>query len=207
MRGSVKKCGNSWMFVVDIGVDPLGKRKQKRRKGFRDEEEARSALTCYLENEWKIDQDALKIRKKHNISTYVKKNDKTKNRNNIITELAEKEIEEMLINDLSIVEDGLNFIGNQVSIGDSVIDIIARDKDGTLVIIEVKNKDNDERIANQVLYYPTLFEEKTRIITIAPSYKNKIYFSLLQISTYIRPIELKRVELKNGSLKISRFYK
>lgn len=45
MRGSVKKEGSSWMFVVDHGVDPAtGKRRQVKRRGFRTRKDAEAAL-------------------------------------------------------------------------------------------------------------------------------------------------------------------
>ncbi|MEH7484857.1 Arm DNA-binding domain-containing protein, partial [Neobacillus drentensis] len=36
MRGSIKKDGNSWYVVFDLGKDSVtGKRKQKRKRGFK----------------------------------------------------------------------------------------------------------------------------------------------------------------------------
>ena len=42
--GSVSKRGKTWYFVVDIGQDVTGKRKQKLKSGFRTKEEAQKAL-------------------------------------------------------------------------------------------------------------------------------------------------------------------
>ena len=45
MRGSVKKRGNYWTFMVDRGIDPAtGNRRQQRRSGFRTRKEAEDAL-------------------------------------------------------------------------------------------------------------------------------------------------------------------
>lgn len=45
MRGSIKKRGNKWSFVIDIGRDPVTKkRKQKRVSGFTSEKKARAAM-------------------------------------------------------------------------------------------------------------------------------------------------------------------
>lgn len=43
-RGSVRKRGKTWYFVVDSGHDETGKRKQTLRGGFRTEEDAQKGL-------------------------------------------------------------------------------------------------------------------------------------------------------------------
>ena len=44
-RGSVKRSGKGWMYVVDLGTDPAtGKRRQERKRGFRTQREAADAL-------------------------------------------------------------------------------------------------------------------------------------------------------------------
>ncbi|GLX68322.1 tyrosine-type recombinase/integrase [Paenibacillus glycanilyticus] len=45
MAGSIKKDGNSWYFVLDLGKDQLtGKRIQKKKRGFKTKKEAQAAL-------------------------------------------------------------------------------------------------------------------------------------------------------------------
>lgn len=47
------KCGASWAYIVDIGKDPkTGKRKQKKKSGFRTKKEAEAAVTI-VKNEIK----------------------------------------------------------------------------------------------------------------------------------------------------------
>ncbi|BDG48341.1 Arm DNA-binding domain-containing protein [Parageobacillus sp. KH3-4] len=51
MRGSVKKDKKTgkYYFVIDIGKDPLtGKRKQKKKRGFKTKKEAEKALAALL---------------------------------------------------------------------------------------------------------------------------------------------------------------
>src|SRR4051812_28561713 len=49
MRGSVKKDGSSWYVAFDLGKDPLtGKRKQKRKRGFKTKKEAEKFLSEQL---------------------------------------------------------------------------------------------------------------------------------------------------------------
>lgn len=43
------KCGASWAYIVDIGIDPkTGKRKQKKKSGFKTKKEAESAATTLI---------------------------------------------------------------------------------------------------------------------------------------------------------------
>ncbi|MCM2534960.1 Arm DNA-binding domain-containing protein [Neobacillus pocheonensis] len=49
MRGSIKKDGNSWNVVFDLGKDPVtGKRKQKRKRGFKTKKEAEKYINEQL---------------------------------------------------------------------------------------------------------------------------------------------------------------
>ena len=46
--GSVRKRGKSWHYVVDVGVDAEGKRKQRFRGGFSTKREAEKALREFV---------------------------------------------------------------------------------------------------------------------------------------------------------------
>ncbi len=49
MRGSIKKDNNNWNVVFDLGKDPItGKRKQKRKRGFKTKKEAEKYMTEQL---------------------------------------------------------------------------------------------------------------------------------------------------------------
>lgn len=45
MAGSVKKDGQTWYYVLELGKDSNGKRKQKKKRGFKTKKEAQNALT------------------------------------------------------------------------------------------------------------------------------------------------------------------
>ncbi|PFO04668.1 site-specific integrase [Bacillus sp. AFS076308] len=50
-KGTKCKCGASWAYIIDIGKDPkTGKRKQKKKSGFRTKKEAEAAAAI-IENE------------------------------------------------------------------------------------------------------------------------------------------------------------
>ena len=49
MKGSVKKRGKTYQYVVDVGIDPFtGKRKQKTKGGFKRQKDAQAALNKVL---------------------------------------------------------------------------------------------------------------------------------------------------------------
>lgn len=48
MKGSIKKRGSTWYYIVDIGRDENGKRRQKTKGGFRTKKEAQEALAVLL---------------------------------------------------------------------------------------------------------------------------------------------------------------
>lgn len=111
----------------------------------------------------------------------------------------EKDLENVLIKDLSIIEDGMTLIKNQFPVDGGYIDILARDKEHKLCIIELKKVKNDSKIIQQCVYYPTQFDEKVRMITIAPDYSNKISKSLRSL----KYVEMKTYQLLDDSLIIS----
>jgi len=49
LRGHVRKRGNKWCFVIDVGRDEQGKRKQKWFSGFATKKEAERALAAKLQ--------------------------------------------------------------------------------------------------------------------------------------------------------------
>jgi hypothetical protein len=111
-------------------------------------------------------------------------------------EFSEKVLENILILDLSVIEEGLTLIDNQFSVADGFIDILARDKNETLTIIELKVKDDDYRLVQQCVYYPTQFNEPTRMISIAPGYKPKLRTSLESLGF----VELKQYQIIENKL-------
>jgi integrase len=48
VRGTVRKRGNTWSVIVDLGVDGAGKRQQKWKGGFRTKREAETALNEFV---------------------------------------------------------------------------------------------------------------------------------------------------------------
>jgi hypothetical protein len=53
LAGSVKKGGNTWYYIFDAGKDTNGKRKQKRKRGFKTKKEAQIALNEAMNSVYK----------------------------------------------------------------------------------------------------------------------------------------------------------
>lgn len=111
----------------------------------------------------------------------------------------EKDLEELIISNLEVIEAGMRVIENQFEIKNGVIDILARDKNNKLTIIELKIRSDDKNLIYQCAYYPTQFHEDVRMIAIAPSYNNNIYHAL----NVFDGIEMKEYEIINNNLAIT----
>ena len=48
MRGQVLKRGDTWSYVVDLPPAPDGRRRQRRKGGFRTRKEAQAALAALI---------------------------------------------------------------------------------------------------------------------------------------------------------------
>lgn len=111
----------------------------------------------------------------------------------------EKDLENILIKDLSIIEDGLTLIKNQYQVNNGYIDILAKDRNNKTCIIELKISKNDIKLIQQCVYYPTQFNEDVRMIAIAPDYNNKLYKSLKSLGY----VEMKTYEINEENLLIN----
>lgn len=69
-------------------------------------------------------------------------------------ELREREqLEPMLLRDLTSVEDGMGALDHQVRTDSGLIDILGADKEGTLVVIELKDELDDGQLDQGIEYY------------------------------------------------------
>lgn len=117
----------------------------------------------------------------------------------------EKLLEHYLCDYIETIEDGMVFEERQYKVDNGIIDIVAKDKNGVKCIIELKISDDDKNIIWQSAYYPTCFQEKVRMITIAPNYSSKIYNALKNVNEVemkvFRKNETGRLEIKDFEVK------
>lgn len=124
---------------------------------------------------------------------------KTDNLDNI----SESDLEDYLYKDLNKIEKGLIGISRQYKVQDGIIDILAKDKDENLVIIELKIA-NDKNLIWQSVYYPLILrtqykDKKIRVITICPEYPDYIKIPLIKVSN--AEMFKYRLNIENNKIK------
>lgn len=84
----------------------------------------------------------------------------------------EKELEDLLINDLEELEEDLKYLGRQIMTDSGSLDILALDREKRLVIIELKVKKDDDQLFQSIRYFDWI---KSRIEWISRSYIKEGY--------------------------------
>lgn len=110
------------------------------------------------------------------------------------TSADEKILENYLVDNLPLIEEYLSFVDQQYPIKHGIIDILALDMNGNYVVIEVKITDNDKRLPYQCYYYPSEFDENTRMIVVAPGYREDILIALQKSKAELFTYEIKENE-------------
>lgn len=85
----------------------------------------------------------------------------------------EKELNDQLMTDLDVLEKGLKPLKQESALRKGLIDIMAEDKDGNLVVIELKRRQADYNSVMQLVRYVTevkkIKNRKTRGLLVAPT--------------------------------------
>jgi hypothetical protein len=133
--------------------------------------------------------------------------------------IAEKELEAMLKDNLHLIEEGLQFIDNQIVAGRGPLDILAVDNGGSLVVMELKVVESDDMLVQALDYYDwTLkhidsvkrmysrsnvdYEQSPRLILVAPSFTQTLLWRAvyLTISPELFTFKCLELEGKRGLL-------
>lgn len=87
--------------------------------------------------------------------------------------LSELDLRDYIFEHLYLIEEGLRPIEKEVDAGEGRIDILAKDKHGHFVVIELKT-DVDKRLVWQCMYYPDVIQKRkggrVRTIAVCPDY-------------------------------------
>ena len=102
----------------------------------------------------------------------------------------ERDLEDFLSNNLGVLEEGLKLIERQKELpGIGRLDILAKDKNGNYVVIELKAGEANEKAIGQLLAYIEYLKEKgyknIRGILVAASYTTKAIYAVKAIE-YIK---------------------
>lgn len=161
---------------------------------FIEEKTKQIEIFKYLEEKRQLEtqqKEENKIKKINNSTTVIHIQ-----KNKIPDFFNETALQDYIANHLNLIEDGLKFIDKQVLIPHGIIDILAKDKDNKLCIIELKIDDNASRLIWQCTYYPTQFTEPSRMITVAPGYSERIGTALKKLG-YVEEFIYNNVEYGN----------
>lgn len=117
--------------------------------------------------------------------------------------ITEASLRDYLFSNLNLIEDGLTPIGKEVPTDEGRIDILAKDKNGHYVIIELKTE-IDKRLIWQCLYYPEVLPHEfpvtssIRVITVCPEYPEY----LLTVLKRLPLVELYQYEIHSTNSRI-----
>jgi len=111
-------------------------------------------------------------------------------------------LELYLSDQIELIEEGMTLVECQKKVDGGIIDILARDKNDKLCVIELKTNNNDKNIVWQSAYYQSEIGEDIRVITIAPGYSQ----TLIKALGNVRNTELKIYKLnEEGFLQIDNY--
>lgn len=110
---------------------------------------------------------------------------------NTTTFISENDLEDYLIQHLSLIEEGLEFISRQFILPEGRMDILARDIQNNIVVIELKI-DDDKKIVWQSVYYRIQMEKKfpnrnIRVLTVMKEYPEYLLEPLMKVN--VEPFE------------------
>lgn len=121
--------------------------------------------------------------------------------------ITETDLEKFLIKNLNLIEPNLRYIDRQYQLEEGRIDILAKDKNNQIVIIELKIA-ADKKLIWQCLYYPKEIAKKTnskiRMIAIAPNYPSYLLDILKDINVELYSYDIKISNHKIEELKLKK---
>jgi RecB family endonuclease NucS len=118
--------------------------------------------------------------------------------------MSEEEVREAIISDPSIVEEGLRIVDVEKPVEPGFVDIYARDRDGNIVVIEVKRVKAGEEAAKQLLSYVEAFKAKgvrVRGVLVAPSITENALKLLYANNLEFRYVDLRKLYLTSAKRK------
>lgn len=120
---------------------------------------------------------------------------------------SEKDLNELLMQDLSMIEPGLKPLNQQEHFRKGICDIIAEDTEGKLVVIELKRRQADYASVTQLQRYMQQVEnikgKKTRGILLAPSIRKNANELLEKLGLEFAKIEFELQPSSKEKAKIT----
>lgn len=110
--------------------------------------------------------------------------------------MSEEEIRDAIVENPSLVEEGLTVIDVEKPVEPGFVDVYARDRSGNVVVIEVKRVKAGEEAARQLLSYVQTLRAKgvqARGVLVAPSITENALALLHQYGLEFKPIDLRKL--------------
>ena len=121
-----------------------------------------------------------------------------------VKSLTESQIRDYLYNNIELIEPGLKPIAKEYPTSEGRADIVAKDVDDNLVVIEIKIE-NDKRLIWQCMYYPDEIKKRieadkyVRMITIIPEYPDYLMGPLSKLG-YVETFQYS-IRASNGNIE------
>lgn len=102
----------------------------------------------------------------------------------VVSEVSESEIEHSIVSNPGVLEDGLEVVGRQVSTSVGFIDILCKDKDENLVVLELKKGIGSFEVVGQILKYMVWVHEnlskgkQVRGFVVAKTYDEQLEYAV-----------------------------
>jgi len=131
--------------------------------------------------------------------------------------ISEKELEDLVVKNPEVVEEGMSILGRQIRTDSESLDILAVDEDGVLTVIELKNKADDGQLDQGLRYYDWAraniswiarsFEKvdarrEPRLILIAPAFSENLQRVAKYVDVNLDLYEYIAIQLPNGERAI-----
>ncbi len=115
--------------------------------------------------------------------------------------MSEEEVRDAIVSDPSIVEEGLRIIDVEKPVEPGFVDLYARDRDGNIVVIEVKRVKAGEEAVKQLLAYIEAFKARgarVRGILVAPSITENALKLLHMYNLEFKQVDLRKLYLASA---------
>ncbi len=119
--------------------------------------------------------------------------------------MSEEEIRDIIVSNPAMIEEGLRVIDVEKPIEPGFVDLYARDKDGNVVVIEIKRVKAGEDAVRQLLSYVEIFKAKgvkVRGILVAPSITENALKLIHLFNLEFKYIDLKKLYMESTKRRV-----
>jgi len=139
-----------------------------------------------------------------------------------LVELSELELEDLIVQEPSVIEDGFKVVAHQWPTDSGPLDILGVDAEGTVAVVELKVKEDDGQIIQALRYYDYISDnlvaiahyfssdefhvsdqEEPRLILVAPSFSRTLRRICKYLDVEIDLKEYRAYRLPSGEIALA----